>query len=94
MLTGTANVPNTSTGSGTGNATISFNATGIRSITFTFDAGGNAAINPTFQEISLHDVTFTPVPEVNPMAAAGLACMFGLLAMHRRRLPFYRERTT
>jgi hypothetical protein len=85
VLTGAANVPNTGAGSGAGNATISFNATGIRSITFTFGAGGNSAVNPTFQDISLHDVTFSPVPEVNPTTAAACACLFGLLALHRRR---------
>jgi hypothetical protein len=93
ILTGAANVPNTGTGSGAGNATISFNATGIRSITFTFGAGGNAAVNPTFQDISLHDLTFSPVPEVNPTVAVACACLFGLLAMNRRRLGFCRQRT-
>jgi hypothetical protein len=74
-LTGTANVPNTGAGSGAGNATISFNATGIRSITFTFGAGGNSAVNPVFQDISLHDLTFSPVPEVNPAAVAVCVCL-------------------
>jgi hypothetical protein len=93
VLTGNANVPHTGAGSGAGNATISFNATGIRSITFTFGAGGNAAINPDFQDISLHDMTFSPVPEVNPTVAAASACLFGLLALNRRRLRFCRQQT-
>jgi len=84
LLTGAANVPNGGAGSGAGNATISFNATGIRSITFTFGAGGNSAVNPIFQDISLHDVTFSPVPELNPTALATCACLFGLLGVKRR----------
>lgn len=93
VLTGTANVPNTGAGSDAGNATISFNATGIRSITFTFGAGGNSAVNPTFQDISLHDLTFSPVPEVNPAVAAACICFFGLVVMNRQRLSFSGQRT-
>lgn len=93
ILTGAANVPNTGPGSGAGNATISFNATGIRSITFTFAAGGNSAVNPTFQDISLHDLTFSPVPEVNPTVAAVCVCLFGLVVVNRRRLCFSSRRT-
>jgi hypothetical protein len=94
VLTGIANVPNAGAGSGAGNATISFNVTGIRSITFTFGAGGNSAINPTFQDISVHDLTFSPVPEMNPTMAAACVCLFGLLAMNRRGLCFRRQRKT
>lgn len=94
VLTGAANVPNTGAGSGAGNATISFNATGIRSITFTFGAGGNSAVNPTFQDIGLHDLTFSPVPEMNPTTAAASVCLLGLLALNRRRLRGYRPRAT
>lgn len=86
VLTGAGNVPTTGAGSGTGNATISFNATGIRSITFTFGAGGNSAVNPTFQDISLHDLTFSPVPEVNPATVAGSVCLLALLLLTARRL--------
>jgi len=93
VLTGAANVSNAGAGSGAGNATISFNATGIRSITFTFGAGGNSAVNPAFQDISVHDLTFSPVPEMNPTAAAGCVCLFGLLAMIRRRLCFSCQQT-
>ena len=93
VLTGTANVPNTGVGSDAGNATISFNATGIRSITFTFGAGGNSAVNPIFQDISLHDLTFSPVPEVNPALAAACVCFFGGTVIRRRRLCFSLQRT-
>ena len=94
VLTGSGNVPDTGAGSGAGNATISFNATGIRSITFTFGAGGNSAVNPEFQDISMHDLTFSPVPEVNPTVAAACVCLFGILAMNLRHLRFSRPRAT
>jgi hypothetical protein len=91
VLTGTDFVPNTGAGSGAGNATISFNATGIRSITFTFGAGGNSAVNPEFQDISMHDLTFSPVPEINPTIATAGVCLFALLGMKWRRLRFCRQ---
>lgn len=87
VLTGIANVPGTGAGSGAGNATISFNTTGIRSITFTFGAGGNSAVNPDFQDISIHDITYSPVPEINPALAAVCACLLALTALralHRK----------
>jgi hypothetical protein len=89
VLTGIANVPNTGAGSGAGNATISFNASGIRSITFTFGAGGNSAVNPVFQDISLHDLTFSPVPEMNPATVSAAVCLLGLLLVTWRRLRYY-----
>jgi hypothetical protein len=92
VLTGSANVPNTGAGSGAGNATISFNATGIRSITFTFGAAGNSAHNPEFQDISMHDLTFSPVPEINPTVAAAAICCFAVVAMNLRRLRSGRQR--
>ena len=93
VLTGSGNVPDTGAGSGAGNATISFNATGIRSITFTFGAGGNAAVNPEFQDISMHDLTFSPVPEINPAIAAAGVCLFALLALNQRRLRSWQRAT-
>ena len=93
VLTGSANVPNTGAGSGAGNATISFDATGIRSITFTFGAGGNSAVNPIFQDVSMHDLTFSPVPEMNPTVAAACVCLIGVLAVNARRLRFSRQRS-
>ena len=48
----------------------------------------------SFQDISLHDVVFSPVLEVNPAIAAACACLFGLLAVNRRRLRFCRQRGT
>ena len=92
VLTGGANVPSTGVGSGAGNATISFNASGIRSITFTFGAGGNSAVNPVFQDISLHDVTFSPVPEINPTTTAAAVSVLGIIAAASGRSRAWRRR--
>ena len=84
-LTGRTNVPATGAGSEAGNATISFNTSGLRSITLVFGAGGSAAVNPEFQQISFSDITFSPVPEINPALTALCSCLcaMGLVWRHR-----------
>lgn len=75
---------------GTGNATISFGANAIRSFTFTFD---NSSGPPRLQEIGMHDLNFTPVPEINPALTAALSCFaaMGLMAFHRARVKSRRQ---
>jgi hypothetical protein len=60
-LTGT-NVANDNTSDG--NATISFNANNISSISFTYSSSAMFA-NPTYQHISLDNISFIPTPEVD-----------------------------
>ena len=60
---------------GNGNATISFGATIITDIFFTFS---NTAGAPRYQDIGLSDITFTPVPEINPAMAAVASCVFAV----------------
>jgi hypothetical protein len=70
--------------SGNGNATISFGSTPIYDVFVTF---GNTAGAPRYQDIAIGDITFTPVPEINP-AVASLSCLVaaGLMVfVHRRR---------
>lgn len=86
VFTGNANVSATGAGSGNGNATISFNTTGLRSITLVFGAGGNAAVNPTFQDISFSDITFSPVPEINPEHAVAALCLVAVAIRRRGRV--------
>ena len=69
VLTGNAASANNSSN---GNATISFGSTLIYDVFFTF---GNTAGAPRYQDIAIGDVTFTPVPEVNPATAAAASCM-------------------
>jgi hypothetical protein len=85
-LTGNAGSPDNS---GNGNATISF-ASGVTDIFFTFS---NTSGAPRYQDISIGDISFTPVPEINPAAASVISCLVAvgaMMAFHRRakrRLP-------
>jgi hypothetical protein len=69
---------------GNGNVTISFGSTLITDVFFSF---GNTAGAPRYQDIGISDITFTPVPEINPAAASALSCAFaaGLTIVLRRR---------
>jgi hypothetical protein len=80
-LTGNAASPNNSSN---GNVTISFGSTLIYDVFFTF---GNTAGAPRYQDIAIGDVTFTPVPEVNPAAVAAGSCVtaIGLTIFLQRR---------
>lgn len=69
---------------GDGNATISFGSTIITDVFFTFS---NTAGAPRYQDIGISDITFTPVPEINPAASSAVSCVIALgLAVfgHRR----------
>lgn len=94
VLTGNGLAPDTGAGSANGNATISFNVDGIRSITFTFGEPTGGPANPSGQNFGLSNINYSPVPELNPTVAAACVCLFGLLAVNRRRLRFGRERGT
>lgn len=87
VLTGKASVADLGTGSGDGNALISFGVTPIRSITFTYGAGG-LFTDPTYQHIGISDVTFTPVPEINPAWAAALSCVAAGFLIRRHNARF------
>jgi hypothetical protein len=80
-LTGNAASPDTSAN---GNATISFGSTIITDVFFTFS---NTSGAPRFQNIAVGDVSFTPVPEVNPAMAAAASCVgaVGLTILLQRR---------
>jgi hypothetical protein len=81
-LTGNAANPDNS---GNGNATISFGSTLIYDVFFTF---GNTAGAPRYQDIAIGDVSFTPVPEINPAAASVVSCLVAAsltVLVHRRR---------
>ena len=70
--------------SGLGNATISFGSAVITDVFFNF---GNTAGAPRYQDIAIGDISFTPVPEINPAAASAVSCVIALgLAVfgHRR----------
>ncbi|MDQ6911461.1 MAG: hypothetical protein M3128_01130 [Verrucomicrobiota bacterium] len=85
-VVGTASTPNTGPQSGRGNVTIDFGANLIQSLTFTFGCT-TFFPDPAYQHFALHDVSFSPVPEVNPAIVSFLSCLAGagLVIRHRRR---------
>ena len=84
VLTGNVASPDSGPGSSNGNATISFGSTIITDVFFTFS---NTAGAPRYQDIAIGDLSFTPVPEINPAVAASLSCVFaaGLTVFLKRR---------
>lgn len=68
-LTGNAAAGNNTSN---GNATISFGSALIYDVFFTFS---NTAGAPRYQDIGIGDVTFTPVPEINPAMASVVSCL-------------------
>jgi hypothetical protein len=76
-----------------GNVTFTFGSTIITDIFFTFS---NTAGAPRYQDIAIGDITFTPVPEINPAAASAVSCAFaaGLTVVLRRRRQLQRGDST
>ncbi|HEX8076383.1 MAG TPA: hypothetical protein VF511_01105, partial [Chthoniobacterales bacterium] len=81
VLTGNAAAANNSSN---GNVTVSFGSTLITDVFFTFS---NTAGAPRYQDIGIGDISFTPVPEINPSVTAAASCLFavGLTLFARRR---------
>jgi len=77
----TVSTPNNSSD---GNITISFGSTVITDAFFTFV---NSSGPPRFQDIGIGDVSFTPVPEINPAVTAAVSCFLavGLTIFAQRR---------
>ena len=71
-------------GSGSGNVTIDFGLAPIKSFTFTYGSGSAPGADPTYQHVGIHDITFTPVPEINPGWSAVGSCLlaFALILRH------------
>ena len=90
VLTGNAASPDTGPNSANGNVTISFGNVAIQSFTFDFKNDGGP---PRFQSVSLYDINFTPVPEINPALTAALSCFTagGLVFFHRARVRSRRQ---
>ena len=84
---GTANVSSTGLLSGRGNVTVDFGSEFIQSLTFTFGST-NAFSDPAYQHFAIHDISFTPVPEVSPGMWSIFSCLAaaGLTVRHRARV--------
>lgn len=85
VVNGNSTATDTGASSGAGNVTISFGTNAIKSLTFTYLSGTGTIANPTYQHIGLHDISFTPVPEINPGWSALASCLAvsGLVLRHR-----------
>lgn len=77
MLIGNATVPDSGAGSGNGNATLTFGGA-IRSVTFVYQDGLGSRPNPTYQDIAISDITFSPIPEINPALSAAVSCFIAV----------------
>jgi hypothetical protein len=88
VVNGTVSTPDTGAGSGNGNVTISFGATPIKSFTFTYGSGSGTVADPTYQHVGMHDITFTPVPEINPVWSGVGSCFLALALILRHSAKF------
>ena len=75
VVDGTISTADLGAGSGNGNVTISFGATAIKSFTFTYGSGSGTVADPTYQHVCIHDISFSPVPEINPAWSALGSCL-------------------
>jgi hypothetical protein len=85
VVNGNASVVDTGAGSGNGNVTISFGANAIKSLTFTYGSGSGTVPDPTYQHVGIGDITFTPVPEINPAWSAAASCLIAVALILRHR---------
>jgi hypothetical protein len=76
VLEGNTASPNSGPGSSNGNATFSFGSTIITDVFFTFS---NTAGAPRYQDIAIGDISFTPVPEMNPAMVSGASCIAAVI---------------
>ncbi|MFZ4695316.1 MAG: hypothetical protein ACOYMV_09340, partial [Verrucomicrobiia bacterium] len=79
VLTGTANVPDSGSSSGAGNAILLFTNQPITGFTFTYGSSTGAQADPSRQGISLYNMQWRPAPEVGvgfvPITLAALAAL-------------------
>jgi hypothetical protein len=88
VVNGTVSAVDTGPGSGNGNVTISFGPAAIKSFTFTYGSGAGTVADPTYQHVGMYDVTFTPVPEINPAWTALGSCVLAAVLILRHSAKF------
>ena len=88
VVNGIATSTDTGATSNAGNVLINFGTNAITSFTFTYGSGSNTIADPTYQHIGIHDISFTPIPEINPAWSAVGSCLAaaGLVIFHRGRI--------
>jgi hypothetical protein len=88
VVNGNVSTPDTGPGSGNGNVTISFGSTAIKSLTFTYGSGSGTVADPTYQHVGISDLTFTPVPELNPAWSTVGSCLIAAALILRHSAKF------
>jgi hypothetical protein len=88
IVNGTGSGTDTGAGSGNSDVTISFGATAIQSFSFTYGSGSGTVANPTYQHMGIHDISFTPVPEINPAWSAVGSCLVAGVLILRHSAKF------
>jgi hypothetical protein len=88
VVTGTVSTADTGATSGNGNVTITFGATAIKSFTFTYGSGSGTVADPTYQHVGIGDITFAPVPEMNPAWTAFGSCLVAAALILRHSAKF------
>ena len=88
VVDGNTTTNDTGPGSGSANVTISFGANAIQSFFFIYGSGSSTAADPTAQHIGIGDISFTPVPEINPAWSAVASCLFAAALVLRHRANF------
>lgn len=89
VVNGITSTNDLGTNTGLGNVTISFGSTPIKSFTFTYGSAGPSGVtDPTYQHVGIHDITFTPVPEINPAWSALGSCLVAAALILRHSAKF------
>ena len=88
VVDGTVSTVDTGPASGNGNVTISFGTTAIKSFTFTYGSGSGTVPDPTLEHIGVYDISFTPVPEINPAWSAIGSCLLAAVLILRHSAKF------
>jgi hypothetical protein len=88
IVNGVASATDVGANTGNGNVTISFGSTAIKSFTFTYGSGSGTVPDPTYQHVGISDITFTPVPEINPTWSAIGSCLVAAALILRHSAKF------
>lgn len=83
VVTGTSSTAATS---GDGNASIDFGANTVTDFQFAFGSDSAARRNPSAQQISFHDISFTPVPEMGTVWGVLVVSVLAIIAVTRQNL--------
>ncbi len=85
-VVGTGDAPNTGTGSGQGNVTISFGSNALTQVQYTWLAGNDSVADPAAQRIGIYDFSYASrIPEYHPGLFGASFCSLLIAMRHGRR---------